>query len=234
MPPRPPPSPPVLTVLCCIAAVAASWLSVAIDALARSAIGGMVGVPSAGLMLLPDLAWTLSARQQAASAGPFAWALVVLSGSAAVVLVSTVLAWLVASLRMAGWIRAFALVWSIVGLIWIPTALAAGALNGTRGPGADLYMRLGDPQAGRWSALALGILILAMVAGPGSRRAISGARGWMRADGLEFRRRLVRVVAGWPAAAAILALGLAAGWGQTPWLALWVGVVVGAFQLRTA
>jgi len=206
---------------------------VALDSVVRFGVGRMLGVPSAGLLLAPEFAWTLSARQNAAAAGPFAWALIVLSGSAAVVILSSLLAWLAGSLRMAGWIRAFALVWSIVGLVWIPTALAAGAFSGNRGPGADLYTRLGDPQAGRWTALALAILVLVMVAGTASRRAISGARGWMRADGLEFRRRLVRVVACWPAAAAVVALGVAAGWGQTPFLALWVGAVVGAFQLRT-
>lgn len=234
MPPRPPPSPPVLTFLCCLAAVAASWLSVAVDALVRAGVGAVAGVPSAGLALVPDAGWTLSANQTAAAAGPFVWTLVIVAGSVAVLIVSGIAARIVSFFRMAGWIRALALVWSLVGLIWIPTALVCAVLTRRgRGPVEELYERLGDPQTGRWSAAALGVVMLVIVAGMASRGALDGARGWMRADGLEFRRRLVRAVGGWPAAISVVVLGLGAGWAKTPWLAAWAVAVMLAFQLRT-
>lgn len=196
----------MLTLLCCLLAGGGAWGLIQLERVARASL---------------------------AVQGPVGWALVVIGISLAILLATSLLYWLVAAMRTAGWLRAVALVWSVVGLLWIPTALAAAALNDGGGPGADLYGRLGEPQAGRWAAAALGLLVLAMVAGPASRRAVAIGRAWMRVDALEFRRRLVRVVAGWPGAVAAVVLAVGGGWGRTPLVFLWVMAVVGVFQLRT-
>jgi hypothetical protein len=196
----------VLTVLCCLLAGGGAW----------------------GLVLLER-----QLRARLDPPGPIGWALVIIGISLGILLATSLLYWLVSVMRTSGWLRAVALVWSIVGLIWIPTALAAAALSPGGGPGADLYGRLGEPQAGRWAAAALGLVVLIVVAGPASSRAIAIGRSWMRADALEFRRRLVRVVAGWPGAVAVGVLAVAGEWGRTPLAALWIVAVLGAFQLRT-
>jgi hypothetical protein len=191
--------------LCAAAAGGAAWLSVSLEASARQLVAGVTGQ----------------------------WALAVITASLVVLLLSTVTYLLAINMARSGLIRGLALAWSLVGLLWIPTALAAGALRAGSGPMADLYNRLGDPQAGRWASLALAIVILIIISGPASRRAIETGRSWMRVDGLEFRRRLVRVVAGWPGAIVMVVLGIGAGWANTPWLALWMVAVLASLQLRT-
>ena len=192
-------------ILCASAAAGAAWLSLLLDQAARNLILGLSG----------------------------AWPLAVIAGSLAVLLSSSIVYVAASNMARSGLIRGLALAWSLVGLLWIPSALAAGALRSGDGPMAELYNRLGDPQAGRWASLALALVILAVVAGPASRRAIEMGRAWMRVDGVDFRRRLVRVVAGGPGAIAMVVLGIGAGWAETPWLAAWALAVVGAFQLRT-
>ena len=107
------------------------------------------------------------------------------------------------------------------------------AVAGGGGPLSELYGRLGDPQAGRWTAALLGVLALAIVAGTASRQAVAVGRAWMRADAVEFRRRLVRVTAGWPGAASLVALGVVGGWASSVWLLVVPAAVVLAFHLRT-
>jgi hypothetical protein len=136
--------------------------------------------------------------------------------------------------RAAGWLRGLALGGLVVALVWVPTALAASLLPRGAGPAATLYRSLGDPPAGRWAALALAVLLMALLAGPLSRAALGTARGWMRADAADFRRRLVRVVAGWPAAGATaVLLAGAGGWGRTAWAAVWSLLVLATLHVRT-
>jgi len=133
----------------------------------------------------------------------------------------------------AGWLRGLALGALVVAVVWVPTALAAAVLPRGAGPVTALYHELGDPPAGRWAALALAVLLTALAAGPLSAIALGTARGWMRADATEFRRRLVRVVAGWPAALATALLLWKGGWAPSPVSLVWPALVLAALHLRT-
>jgi hypothetical protein len=234
VPPRPPPSPPALTVLCSLAAVAAAWLSLALDQIVRGAAGALVGVPFFGVWIDPAHNYTLQAVQgQAAGVGGWGWSFVVLSGTPVLLVLALAFHALVGALRSPGWLRGLSLGWVVVALLWIPASLAAAALPGGGGPVAELYLRLGDPQAGRWTAAALGLLGLFLAAGAASERAVAVGRAWMRADAVEFRRRLVRVSAGWPGAAALMALGVGAGWAGSAWLLVVPVAAVAAMHFRT-
>jgi hypothetical protein len=232
VPPRPPPSPPVLTVLCSIAALAAVWVSLAVDQLARGVAGLMLGVPM-GTITLGSRYEVVVRHGPLAGLGPWGFTFVVVTGTAAVVVMAWLLAALTTAMRSPGWLRAFSLAWMVVALLWVPAALAAGSVRRGAGPAADLYRRLGTPQAGRWTAVALSLVILVLVAGPVSERAVAVGRAWIRADGVSFRRRLVRVTAGWPAAFALVALGIGAGWANSPWLAVFPALAMASLHWRT-
>ena len=206
MPPRPPPSPPILTVLCCLLA-------------GGSAYG--LSLAEAGL------------RERLVALSPVGWGLAVVGLSLAVLLLTGMLYWITSMFRLAGWLRAVVLVGSVVGLVWVPTALVVAVLPDGSGPFAAVYARLGDPQAGRWAAAGLGVVAWVILAGLAIGRSIGTGRSWMRVDGLEFRRRLVRVVSGWPSAVAVGTLATAAGWARTPLVLLWIAAVVAVLQLRT-
>ena len=234
MPPRPPPSPGVLTILCAIAAAAALWVSSAVDQVMRGLVGSLFGVPFQGLQIAADRAFLLTAIQgPTTSLGGGAFAAMVLAGA----LVSGLLAWLlyafVRAVHSSGWLRAFALAWVTVALLWLPAAMAASTLSRGAGPGHELYARLGEPMAGRWTALALGLAGVFLAAGPISRCAVAVGRSWMRADGLEFRRRLVRVTVGWPAVTALALMAYAAGWAPSAWSLVFVVGALGALQVQT-
>ncbi|MFI5280374.1 MAG: hypothetical protein ACHQU1_07755, partial [Gemmatimonadales bacterium] len=205
MPPRPPPSPPILTVLCSIAALAAVWVSLAVDQLARGVAGAMLGVPMGPITLGGSRHLLMVFHGPLDGLGPWGFAFVILTGTLAVVVLALMLAAATTALRSPGWLRGFALAWVVVALLWVPAALAAGSAGRGAGPAADLYRRLGTPQAGRWTTAALALVILVLVAGTASARAVAVGRAWIRADGLGFRRRLVRVTAGWPAVVAMIA-----------------------------
>jgi hypothetical protein len=234
MPPPPPPPPGAITALQSVAALAAVWVSVAVDQVLRGLLGMALGTPLRGFALDQAHAWLPVAVQ-----GPGASqtlgdvTLVALAGTVVIPLLALGLTLLLSSGRTWGWLQGFALVWLVVGALWLPTALAAASLTGSSGPVAELYARLGDPTAGRWTALALGTVVLGLVPGPVSGLAVSVGRRWMRADAPEFRRRLVRVVAGWPGLVAAAALLGAAGWARSPWLAPWPLAVLAAFHIRT-
>ena len=234
MPPRRPPPPGPLTLLSIGATLVAAWLSFALDQLVRGALGALVGVPWHGLRLSPEHGWTVVAVQGAVAGVPAGGiALMLLAGAALLPLLVWGLLSLSLAIRAAGWARSFALSWLVVACLWAPTELASAALPGGAGPAADLYARLGEPQAGRWAALGLGAAVMLLIAGPLSRWGVTVGGAWMRADSLEFRRRLVRAVAGWPGAAAAFALMLIAGWARTPWALAWPGVILVTLHLRT-
>jgi hypothetical protein len=210
----------------------ATWTTIALDQAARGWAGALVGVPFEGLVLSPlHVVTVLQGR-----AGPptaWGWTFMLLSGPVALALVATGTHLVAGLLRTAGWLRSLALEWVVVALLWLPTALAAAALPKGGGPVAELYAQLGDPQAGRWGALALALLLLWLLAGVVSSRAVAVGRSWMRTDGLEFRRKLVRVVAGYPAAVALGALAIVSGWMAPAWCAGWLVLVFTAQMLRT-
>ena len=235
MPPRPPPSPPVLTILCSFAAVIAVWMSIAVDQMVRGLVGSASGVPFHGLELSAASRWTVVALQgPTATLSPWGWAFMLLTGPLVALVLAIALHALVSTTRAPGWLRGLSLAWIVVALLWLPVALASAALPGHGGPVAELYAQLGDPRAGRWTAVALAAVVLALVGGAIADRSVSVGRSWMRADAVEFRRRLVRVTAGWPGATAAGVLAFGAGWAPTAWALVICATVLGALRMRTS
>jgi hypothetical protein len=233
VPPRPPPSPPVLTILCCIAALAAVWVCLAVDQLARGLAGALLGVPMGPVTVGGNRYLLMVFHGPLTGLSPWGFAFVVLAGTVSVIGLAFLLAAATAAMRSPGWLRGFALTWVVVALLWVPAALVAGSMRRGAGPAAELYQRLGPPQAGRWTTAVLALVILVLVAGTVSARAVAVGRAWIRADGLGFRRRLVRVTAGWPAVIALVALGVGAQWAKSPWLAAFPAAVMAALHWRT-
>jgi hypothetical protein len=215
------------------AALAAVWLSLAVDQLARGVAGALLGVPLGPVSIAGRRHLLTVFHGPLTGLGPWSFAFVLLSGTAAVILLALLLGAVTSALRSPGWLRGFALAWLVVALIWVPAALAAATAGRGAGPAAELYQRLGAPQAGRWTSGALALLLLGLVAGPLSDRAVAVGRAWMRADALGFRRRLVRVCAGWPAVVALAALGLLAPWAGSAWQAAFPVAVMAALHWRT-
>jgi hypothetical protein len=234
MPPRPPPPPGAITVLQSVAALAAVWVTVALDQALRGLLGLAMGIPLTGFTLDASRAF-LPVIVQGPGSPPTVGlvTLVALAGAIVAPPLALGVVLLLSSGRVWKWVHGFSLAWLVVAVLWLPTALAAAALPGSSGPVAELYGRLGDPTAGRWTALALALAVLVLVAGPVSGVAVSVGRRWMRADSPEFRRRLVRVTAGWPGLVAAAALLAVAGWARSPWLAPWPLAVLAAFHTRT-
>lgn len=219
--------------LCSIAALAAVWVSLAVDQLARGLAGALLGVTMGPITVGGNRHLLMVVHGPLTGLGPWGFAFVVLAGTVSVVGLALLLGAATTAMRSPGWLRGFALVWVVVALLWVPAALAAGSVRRGAGPAADLYQRLGRPQAGRWAAAALALVILALVAGPVTARAVTVGRAWIRADGLGFRRRLVRVTAGWPAVTAMVALGVGAEWARSPWQAAFPVAVMAALHWRT-
>ena len=211
------------------------WASLAVDQLARGFAGTLAGIPVRGYRIAPERFYTLVLEQGSATRALGVWevSLAVVSGPLAILAVALLAAGLVNVLRPGGLLRGLTLAWIVVALLWLPVALLASALPGGRGPVAELYRGLGAPPAGRWTAAALGLVLLVLVAGWISRRAIEAGRRWMRADGVVFRRRLVRVTAGWPGVAVIAALVIVAGWVPPAWGAGLAAMVLGCLHYRT-
>ncbi len=216
-------------------ALIATWVLVAIDAAARGGAAALAGVHLGSLRIATEAPWLVSpAAGSAQNLTPGAAAAVLLSGTAVLVAVALAGHFALGVFRAGGVTRALALEAAVVALLWPPTALVAAALPGGGGPASELYAQLGAPQAGRWAAAALGVFLLAWIAGPASSRAVAIGRAWMRVDALEFRRRLVGVVAGVPAAVAIGALMVAAGWAAPGWAVAWALVMIVTLRLRTS
>lgn len=219
-------------VLLTVAALAAGWIAIAVEQVARGVAGLAVDVPLSGFAL--SRTYTVVALQgPTAAVGVGAFAFVTLAGPATLLAAALVFHFLVGVFRTPGWLRGLALEWVVLALLWIPTVLAVAVFAEAGGPVAELYQRLGEPPAGRWGALGLGGLTLWLLARVAVGRTISVGRAWMRTDGLEFRRRLVRVVAGYPAIVALGAAMYLEAWAAPVWSAVWLVVVLGVLVMRT-
>lgn len=232
MPPRPPPQPSTLTLLCSAAALAAVWVSVGVDQVMRGLLGSAFGVPWHGIEISSASYLPRALQASDSELGPAAYTLMILAGPAGILAAAWLLQLFAVTFRTPGWLRGFALVWLVVALLWMPAACAAGSLAGT-GPVTALYVRLGAPMAGRWTSFALGLVLLLAVSRLASRQAVQVGRSWMRADALEFRKRLVRVTAGWPGMTALAALAWWVGWAPTPWVVIYVTLVMISLQINT-
>lgn len=219
--------------LSCLSALVAAYAVVLGDQALRGIAGSVEGVEWHGLAIAPR--WFMPrVIQSGAPATPLGWLLLTLSGPVLIAVVAVLGQAVVSLLRVSGWLRSLALSLGLVAVFWLPTQLVGGAIPGGGGAVAELYVALGNPPAGRWGAAALGVLLLWVLAGYASRRAVATGRSWMRADGLEFRRRLVRVVAGYPVALALAAVAFVLGWMPPGFAAVWGLMVLGMLMIRTA
>ncbi len=230
MPQKEPLSPPLLAVAAILAAVPAAWLALAADAVASGIAGSLTGFPWTGLSLTS--AFTVRADVAVEGSHPAALrAIALLAGPIAAVLAALAVHLLVEGFRSPAWLRVLALELLTVAWLRLPALLIAGAARGGRGPVADLYARLGEPQAGRWPVVVLALLVLAAAATLVARRAVAVGQAWMRVDGRQFRRRLVRVLVGYPALAALVGWSVLAPWAVPLWMVVWLGLTLSALNV---
>lgn len=220
-------------VLLTLAALAAGWLAVAVEQAARGAVGTLVGIPWSGLALSSRFTLIAVPRPTAATLGAGALTLVQLTGPLVLLVLALGTHFLLGLFRTRGWLKALALEWAVLALLWTPTALVVAVFENAGGPFAELYRRLGDPQAGRWATVGLGALLLWLLGRVVASRAIAVGRAWMRTDALEFRRRLVRVVAGYPVAIALGVVMVVGAWASPLWSVIWLTAVLGVLVVRT-
>jgi hypothetical protein len=232
VPQREPLSPLLLAVACLLAAIPAAWLALAGDAVVAGAVGSLAGFPWTGLHLTPS--FIVSAEQVwAGDHSPALWAMALTSGPMGAVLLGLALHFVLRVVRSAAWLRVLALEWTAFATLRLPALLVAGVVPGGRGPADDLYRRLGEPQSGRWAVAVLALLALWGAAMLVARLAVGAGRAWMRVDGLPFRRHLVRVVAGYPAVAALAAWSALTPWAPPSWMVGWLILTFAGLQVLT-
>lgn len=230
MPQREPLSPPLLVVAGVLAAIPAAWLALATEALASAAAGALAGFGWSGLTLSPS--FMVRALLEKGGEHPAAlWAFAMLAGPIASAVAALFVQVAVESVRAPAWLRVVALEFLAFAWLRFPALLVAGAARGGRGPVGELYVRLGEPQAGRWSVALLALLALAAAATVVGRRTVAVGKRWMRVDGREFRRRLVRVLAGYPSLVALAGWSAIAPWAPPLWTALWLLLTLSALHV---
>ncbi len=231
MPQKEPLSPPLLAVAGILAAVPAAWLVLAADAVVSGAAGSLTGFRWSGLTFASS--FTLRPNLATDGSHPAAlWAIALLTGPLVVALLGLVVQLLVEAARSPAWLRVLAL--ELLAFAWLrlPALLVAGAAGGRgRGPVADLYARLGEPEAGRWPVALLAILALAAAAGLVASRTVAVGRTWMRVDGRQFRRRVSRVLGGYPALAALAGWSLVMPWAGTGFMVVWLLLTLSALSV---
>lgn len=210
----------------------AAYAVLVLEQLMRGWLGTWAGVSWTGFGVTE--LFTPVVRQQGSPATPLGWLVMMAAGPVALTAAGLVVYAVVNVFRASGIARSLALSFAVACALLLPAQLFAAAMPAGHGAVAELYAALGNPRAGRWGAAALALLLLWLLAGPLSRRAVATGRSWMRADAREFRRRLVRVVAGYPAMVAVFLIATALGWMALPWAALWSAMVLVALMLRTA
>jgi len=221
MPQHEPLSPPLLLVASVLAAQPAAWLALAVDAAVAGAVGALAGVPWGGLTLTHGF----MVRPVQAAGGQLPavlWTVVLLAGPLGAAALGFGVHLVAESVRAAAWLRVPALEWGNFALLRLPALLFAGVAPGGRGPVDELYSRLGEPPSGRWALAPLAVLVLGGVAAIVVRRSIATGREWMRLDGREFRRRLVRVLGGYPSLVALAVWCVLSPWASPGWMAGWL------------
>ena len=229
MPQKEPLSPPLLAVAGILAAVPAAWIALAADAALGGAAASLAGFPWQGLSLAPS--FTLRADVAAdGSHAPTLWAIALLAGPLLAAGVALAFQALVESTRSPAWLRVLALELLAFSWLRVPALLAAGAVHG-RGPVADLYARLGEPEAGRWPVAGLAVLALAAASALVASRAVEVGKTWMRCDGRQFRRRISRILGGYPMLAVLAGWSVLTPWGAPAWIAVWLLLTLSALSV---
>ena len=229
MPQKEPLSPPLLALTGVLAAVPAAWLALAADAVVSGAAGSLAGFDWIGLSVSP--AYLL--RAEVATEGshaPALWAFALLAGPLAAALVALAAHLLVELVRSPAWLRVLAL--ELLAFAWLrlPALLVAAAVGG-RGPVPDLYARLGEAKAGRWPVALLALLTLAGTGALVAGRTVAVGRTWMRVDGRQFRRRVSRVLGGYPVVAALAGWSVLVPWAAPGWMAAWLLLTLSALSV---
>jgi hypothetical protein len=229
VPQKAPLSPPLLALAGILAAVPATWLALATDAGVGGCASALTGFRWMGLSLAPS--FTLHADVGTGGSHPAAlWAVALLAGPAGSALIALVVHLFVESTRAPAWLRVFALEGLAFAWLRLPALLAAGAVHG-RGPVADLYARLGEPEPGRWPVAVLACLTLVAAAAVVANRTVAVGQTWMRVDGRSFRRRVARVLAGYPALVALAGWSVVMPWAAPGWMAVWLLLTLSALSV---
>ena len=229
MPQKEPLSPPLLAVAAILASVPAAWLALAADAVVTGVAGSLAGFHWNGLALSSSFMPVTDLVANGEAAGAL-WVVALLAGPLVTALIAFLVHGLVESTRAPAWLRVFVL--ELLAFAWlrVPALLAAGAARGP-GPVADLYARLGEAQVGRWPVAFLALVTLAAAAAVVSGRAVAVGRSWMRVDGRQFRRRVARVLGGYPAVAALAGWSLLMPWATPFWIVLWLTLTLSAVSV---
>ncbi|MGD0483276.1 MAG: hypothetical protein ABSB58_01340 [Gemmatimonadales bacterium] len=233
MPQREPLSAPLLGALFVVAGAASGWLLFALEALVQGGAGAAVGFPWLGVALTPPFGLPAVRQGLEGLHGPGSWAVFLLSGPLVGLAAGGAAHVLAEALAAPGWLRALAFEAFAFAWLRLPLLVLAAGLRRGGGPLAALYDRLGEPESGRWAALGLGAIILWGVSALVAQRAVALGRDWLRVDGVEFRRRLVRVVAGYPFVAATAAFALVQPLGSVVWVAVGLLLVMVCLAIRT-
>ena len=229
MPQKEPLSPPLLAMAGVLAAAPAAWLALAADAVVTGAVSSLTGFGSFGLSLAPSFTLRADFAPDGTHAAAL-WAVALLAGPVAAAIIALVIQLLVESVRSPAWLRVLALEMLAFAWLRVPALLAGAAAHG-RGPVAELYARLGEPEAGRWPVGLLAVLALAAAAAVVASRTVGAGRTWMRVDGRQFRRRLSRVLAGYPVVAALAGWSLVMPWAGPGWMVVWLLLTLSALSV---
>jgi len=233
VPQREPLSPPLLAVACLLAAIPAAWLALAADALVSGAVGALAGFPWTGIRLSASF-MPIAGQGWGGNHSAALWTIVLLAGPVGAALLGLALHLVLEVVRSAAWLRVLALEWAAFATLRLPALVVAGVAPGGRGPVNELYRRRGEPQGGRWAVAILALIALWGAARLVARLSVAAGRSWMRVDGRPFRRHLVRIVAGYPALAALAAWSAVTLWAAPPWVAGWLLLTFALLQVGTA
>jgi hypothetical protein len=233
VPQREPLSAPLLGALLALAGFVAGWLVLAMEALAQAGAGALFGFSWQAFGFEPPLGLPLVRQSFQGSSSPWSSAIILLAGPVVASLVAAACHALAEGLRAPAWVRAVALEVFAIAWLRLPLLLLAAGVPGGRGPVAALYERLGEPESGRWAAIALGVVVLWGVAWLVAWRAVELGGEWLRTDGRGFRRRVVRLAAAYPVLLATAGFSFQRPLAPAAWLGAGLALVLGALTLRT-
>jgi hypothetical protein len=216
-----------------LAGLASGWLVIALETVARGGAGAWMGFSWQGVVLQPPFGLPLVLQGMEGSHGAGSWAVFLLAGPLAALAVGTVAHVVVEMAGAPDWLRALGFEAFAIAWLRFPLLLLAAGVPGGRGPLALLYERVGEPESGRWAAIALGMVILWGVAALVAWRAVALGRDWLRVDGRGFRRRVVRLVAAYPFLLATAAFEVQSPLAPLGWLVVALALVLGCLTLRT-